>query len=155
MSWGGAEREGDTESEAGSKLWAVSTEPDAGLELTDREIVTWAEVGRSTDWATQAPLFVYLFRERDSKHIGAGKGERENPKKSPHGQHRAQRGARTHRPWDHDLSWSRPLNRLSHPGAPLPQIFNETKMANNRLCRIWKYSHVKWNGEFNSIIPKW
>ena len=38
---GGAEREGDTESEAGSRLRAVSTEPDAGLKLTDREIVTW------------------------------------------------------------------------------------------------------------------
>ena len=55
MSGGGAEREGDTESEAGSRLWAVSTEPDAGLELTDREIMTWAEVGRLTDQATQAP----------------------------------------------------------------------------------------------------
>ena len=40
MSRGGAEREGDTESEAGSRLRAVSAEPDAGLELTDREIVT-------------------------------------------------------------------------------------------------------------------
>ena len=45
MSRGGAEREGDTESEAGSRLWAVSTEPDVGPELTDREIMTWAEVG--------------------------------------------------------------------------------------------------------------
>ena len=35
MSRGGAERGGDTESEAGSGLRAVSTEPDAGLELTD------------------------------------------------------------------------------------------------------------------------
>ena len=34
---------------------AVSTEPDAGLELTDREIMTWAKVRRSADWATQAP----------------------------------------------------------------------------------------------------
>ena len=49
VSGGGAEREGDTESEAGSGLRAVSTEPDAGLELTDLEIVTRAEVGRSTD----------------------------------------------------------------------------------------------------------
>ena len=56
MNRGGAEREGDTESETGSRLWAVNTEPDAGLELTDREIMTWAEVGRSTDWATQVPL---------------------------------------------------------------------------------------------------
>ena len=56
MSGGGAEREGDTESEADSRLWAVSTEPDTGLELTDREIMTWAEVGCLTDRATQAPL---------------------------------------------------------------------------------------------------
>ena len=33
-------REGDTASEAGSRLRAVSTEPDAGLEPTNREIVT-------------------------------------------------------------------------------------------------------------------
>ena len=60
MSGGGAEREGDTESEAGSKLWAVSTEPDTGLELTDSEIMTWAKVGRLTDWATQAPLNIII-----------------------------------------------------------------------------------------------
>ena len=40
MNRGGSEREGDTESEAGSRLRAVSTKPDAGLELTDREITT-------------------------------------------------------------------------------------------------------------------
>ena len=40
MHGGGAEREGDTESEAGSGLRAVSTEPDAGLELKDREMKT-------------------------------------------------------------------------------------------------------------------
>ena len=39
-SWGGAEREGDAESEAGSRLGAVSTEPDVGLELVNLEIVT-------------------------------------------------------------------------------------------------------------------
>ena len=49
----GAERE--TESEAGSRLWAVTIEPDMGLRPTD---------------------------------------------------------------WDHDLSWSRTLNQLSHPDAP-------------------------------------
>ena len=41
MKGGGAEREGDTESEAGSRLSAISPEPDAGLELTDRKIVIW------------------------------------------------------------------------------------------------------------------
>ena len=40
MSRGGAEREGNTESEAGSSLRAISTEPDVGLELTNREIMT-------------------------------------------------------------------------------------------------------------------
>ena len=40
MSKGGAEREGDTESEAGSRLQAVSTEPDAGPELMDCEIMS-------------------------------------------------------------------------------------------------------------------
>ena len=35
-----AERGGDTESEAGSRLRAVSTEPNAGLELTNYEIMT-------------------------------------------------------------------------------------------------------------------
>ena len=37
----GEEREGDSESEAGSRLRGVSTEPDVGPELTDREIMTW------------------------------------------------------------------------------------------------------------------
>ena len=37
--WDGAER-GDTESEAGSRLRTVSTELEAGLELTHREIMT-------------------------------------------------------------------------------------------------------------------
>ena len=40
MSRGGAERRGDTESEAGSRLGAVSTEPDAGLKFTNREVMT-------------------------------------------------------------------------------------------------------------------
>ena len=36
----GAEGEGDTESEAGSRLQAVSTEPNTGVELTNCEIMT-------------------------------------------------------------------------------------------------------------------
>ena len=64
MSGGGAEREGDTESESGSRLWAVSPEPDVGVEPTGRETMTWAEVGRLTDWATQAPK-VFVFRKEN------------------------------------------------------------------------------------------
>ena len=40
VSWGGAEREGHTESEADSRLRAVSTEPRVGLKPMNREIVT-------------------------------------------------------------------------------------------------------------------
>ena len=48
-------REGDRESEAGSRLWAVSTETHAQLTLMNCEIMTWAKVGQLTDWATQVP----------------------------------------------------------------------------------------------------
>ena len=54
VSRGGADR-GDTESKAGSRLWAVSTEPDTGLELTNCNIMTWAKAGRLTNWAAQVP----------------------------------------------------------------------------------------------------
>ena len=40
MSGGGSEREGDTESKAGSRLRAISTESDAGMELTKHQIMT-------------------------------------------------------------------------------------------------------------------
>ena len=52
---GEGQRKGDTESKAGSRFWAVSTEPDTGLELTNCEIMTWAKVGHLTDWATRRP----------------------------------------------------------------------------------------------------
>ena len=54
----GAEREGDTESKAGSRF---STEPDAGLKPIDCKIMTWAKVGRLIDWATQAPLWTQFL----------------------------------------------------------------------------------------------
>ena len=63
LEWGrGREQTGDTESEAGSRLWAVSIQPDTGLKLVNRKIRTWAEVGRLTDWATQGPLKFPYFR---------------------------------------------------------------------------------------------
>ena len=52
---GRGERQGDTESEADSRLWAVSAEPNRGLKLTNPEIMTWAEVRCLTDWAIQVP----------------------------------------------------------------------------------------------------
>ena len=56
---------GDTESEACSMLQYVSTEPDMGLELMNREIMTWAEVRCLTDWATsqESPDFWRLLHQ--------------------------------------------------------------------------------------------
>uniref|UniRef100_A0ABI7ZUR4 Parvalbumin n=3 Tax=Felinae TaxID=338152 RepID=A0ABI7ZUR4_FELCA len=42
---------------------------------------------------------------------------------SPSCQHRARRGARIHKPRDHDLSRSRTFIQLSHPGAPNISFF--------------------------------
>ena len=64
-SGGGAEREGDTESKAGLRLWAVSIEPNAGLEPMNH--MTWAEVGHSTDWAPQVPHNMHIFRPQHYK----------------------------------------------------------------------------------------
>ena len=64
----GREVEGDTEWEAGSRLWAVSTEPDAGLEPTNCEIKTWAEVRHLTNWATPVPQSVQFLIGRVGGH---------------------------------------------------------------------------------------
>ena len=58
---GGAERQEDTKAKAGSRLWAVSTELHTGLEPTNHEIMTWAEVRFLTNRVTQAPLRWFLF----------------------------------------------------------------------------------------------
>ena len=65
--------------------------------------------------------------------------EGENPKQAPHCQHRARRGAQTHEPRDRDLSWSRTLNRLSHPGAP-----DFATILSGALCSL----------EHESLLPK-
>ena len=71
MSGGGAGREGDTESKAGSRLWVASTEPDRGLISMDHETMPWAEVGCLANWATQMPcnLRINLIWEVSFKEI--------------------------------------------------------------------------------------
>ena len=67
---------------------------------------------------------IYLFlRQRETEHEQRRVRERGrhriwNRLQALSCQHRARHGARTHGPRDRDLSWSRPLNWLSHPGAP-------------------------------------
>ena len=61
MNGGGAEREGGTESEAGSRLRAISPEPDAGLELPDREIVTWLKSDAQPTAPPRRPMPSFLY----------------------------------------------------------------------------------------------
>ena len=68
-------------------------------------------------------IFIYLLRERER--VNRGGTEREGDRirsrlQARSCQHRARRGAWTHKLWDHDLSWSRMLSWLSHPGVPFP-----------------------------------
>ena len=58
-------------------------------------------------------MFTFYFWERERHGAWVGEGQREketqNSKQAPCCQHK---------PWNHDLSWSRMLNQLSHPGTP-------------------------------------
>ena len=161
VSGGGAEREKDTEPKTGSRLWAVSTEPYVGLEPTDHKIMTWAEVGRLTDWATQAPLFLLIFNgylflwEREC--VSRGGAEREEDRicsrlQALSCQHRALCGAGTQELQDHDLNRSRILNRLSHPGTP--NILLKKKSRFIKVCTFPKFLHnLKFlSAAFVSII---
>ena len=86
----------------------------------------------STDWATQAPpdiiylllRFYLVLRERERQSTSGGRG-RERMRHRIRSrlqalscQHRVRCGTWTHERWDHDLSPSWTLNRLSHSGVP-------------------------------------
>ena len=71
MNGGGAEREGDTESETGSRLRAISPEPDAGLELPDREIVTWLKSDAEPTAPPRRPNLGVEFQERRLRALAA------------------------------------------------------------------------------------
>ena len=62
----GREREGDTESKAGSRLWTVSREPDTGLKPMNREIVTWVEVGHLTEQPRCPEGSVLMLKKGDN-----------------------------------------------------------------------------------------
>ena len=62
---GGTKREGDTESEAGSRIQAVSSEPNMGLKPMNCEIPTWTEVGLLTDGAARCPKRCYILLFND------------------------------------------------------------------------------------------
>ena len=81
-----------------------------------------------------------FFWERESMRAGEGqrKGKTQNQvpgwavSKEPDG------GARTHKQWDHDLSRSQTLNRLSHAGAPIALEFLKKASSNPLPCNYNK-----------------
>ena len=62
-------------------------------------------------------------------------------------QHRARCGARTLEPWDHDLSQSQWLHRLSHPDTPLHSV------SKQRILRVLFYIDTSSGGPHLTIGP--
>ena len=104
-------------------------------------------------------LFLLIFlhlcfeRHRDTEHkLGRGRERRHriwSRLQAPSCQHRAWRRARTHKLWDRDLSQSRMLNRLSHPGAPTLKgnfilgLENASTFTGCELFRPWSDFSIK------------
>ena len=82
-------------------------------------------------------VFLTLIDFWDTKTAWAGEVQRERGRhriwsrlQAPCCQHRAWPQARTHKRWDHDLSRSWSLNRLSHSGAPVNWFSNSAYQMN-------------------------
>ena len=120
-------REREMENPKQTLYWQQRAE--AGLEPTNHDIMTWAEDRCLTDWAIQVPLWFYFLmfifeskRMRMHTHPSGGRGRERGGQRIQTGlcaDNSEPNGAQTYEPWDHDLSQSRPLNWLSHPGSPV------------------------------------
>ena len=132
--------EGQRESEIQNPKQASVSELSAGSlkqGWNSRTVRWWPEPKLDT-YLTEPPmhprkrLFIYFFknvrcfylflRQRETEHEQGRVRERGRHRirsrlQALSCQHRAWCGAQTHGLWDHDLSGSRTLNRLSHPGA--------------------------------------
>ena len=97
-------------------------------------------------------FFICIWeRERQSASRGGGRERRRHRIRSRlqalSSQHRARRGAQTHRPWDHDRSWSWTLNRLSHQAPQSNAISKGVPIAYNfcrSLTQIFIHSFKKY-----------
>ena len=115
-------------------------------------------------------MFIYLW-ETETEHKQGRVRERGIHRiwsrlQAPSCQHRAQRGARPHEPWDHDLSRSWTLNRLSHPGAPEIRVFKWMSafwmltssvvflhLAPRMLARRSALSKTRWDAPSLGSLP--
>ena len=96
-------------------------------------------------------MFILFLREREHKMGKDRERGTQNLQQAPvylSFPHRAQCGTQTCEPWDQDLSWSRLLNWLSHPGAPKTENFKtptntHTQSTNHQSDDIIT-SHSLW-----------
>ena len=168
VSRGRAERERDTESEAGSRLqsWQQRAQRGAWSHKPWGHDLSWSRC--LTNWDTQAPqnIFfnIYFFWEIEIDECGRSR-ERGRPRiwtrlQALICQHRAQLGTQTHQPWDLDLSQSRKLNRPSYLSAPALNILvhvypMENSMNVSRVYNMGKIAvaqgiyifHFIWNAK--------
>ena len=73
-------------------------------------------------------MFIYFWeRERERAEEGQRERETEDLKQALCRQQRSWCGAQTQEPWDHDLSWSWTLNRLSHQAPPWGCFFKDAE----------------------------
>ena len=97
-------------------------------------------------------IYVLILIERERQRERDNAGERGAEREGSHRirsrlqalrcRDRARHGARTHEPWDHDLSWSQMVNWLSHPGAPESQFWIFLSLARNGFTKglLWDFS---------------
>ena len=88
-------------------------------------------------------FFLMFIFERERHHEQGRSRERgrhriQSRLQAPSCQHRDQCRAHTHEPWDHDLSWSRTLNWLSHPGSQRAPTFFDLSDSTLTVIEITK-----------------
>ena len=108
----------------------------------DRDLSrSWTLNGLSHPGTPEKKLMFILESVRASTSGGGAETEREtqNPNQAPGSELSAQSLTWGLNWWDHDLSWSRTLNRLSHPGAPVNEFLNKS----NTLGMYVDYSGKK------------
>ena len=143
----GAEREGDTETEIVSRLWAVSTEPDAGLELTDEP--------KSDAQLTEHPgipklsffcLLTYFERDR----VWVGEGQRARERETSKQALEPDTGLNTMN--CEIVTWTktkgRTLSQLSHPRAlklSFFQFFFFSYISQQKSWKVLKYPRPRFS----------
>ena len=134
MSRGGAETEGDTESEAGSRLWAVSTDPMRGS--NSQTVRSWPEL-KSDAQPTEPPRRLHMWHIRvkvsnsQSKHL-----PNETPCWRKTNIHHA---SNVCQPYPYSITWSGP------PWPPPPPPTTSLDWFHyHQWHRSWHTSLVRW-----------